>query len=1196
MHYRILGPLEVLNDERQPIALGGRTERVLLAVLLLEANRVVSCDRLVDVVWGDHPPETATNALQVHISKLRRKLGASSGPSNPLHTRAPGYVLRTSRGELDFERFEELATESELDDGPATVSERLAEALALWRGSVLDGIEVDSTGRSDVVRLEELRVSVLGRRIEADLALGRHAELIGELEALIRAYPLREELPGQLMLALYRSGRQADALGVYRRTRQLLAEEIGVDPSPALQDLELAILQQAPELALPSERGPAGTAPRTLPGAPTASLGQAPSVPSPSGAVTLLFTDIEGSTRAWEHHPTEMAVALARHEVLVRGAIEGVGGYVFKTVGDAFCAAFATPASALTAAADAQLALSAEQWPEVTPIRVRMALHSGVCEERENDYFGPVVNRVARLGAAAHGGQTLLSNSTVELLGGALPVGTTLTDLGEHRLKDLERPMQAFQLNVDGLSTAFPPLRSLNSPRLSNNLPVQPSSFVGRQHELAQLRTLLGETRLVTLTGAGGAGKTRLALQVAANLLDGSGDGVWLVDLAPLDGDDLVPLAVASALGVSPNPNLPMASALGDALADRSLLLLLDNCEHLIHAVARLTQQLLETCPGLSVLATSREPLGVPGEHVFRIPSLATPNDDDDADAVRNCEAVQLFVERATQRGVALRWDAATATAVAHICRRLDGIPFALELGAACLRLMSLPELEGRLDQRFALLTGGSRTALPRQQTLLAMVTWSWDLLSASERDMLARLSVFAGGFDFAAVEDIIAAGGIPADELMELLAALVDKSLVQLDEAGGGRSRYRLLETVRHFASHQLEELGDNSLDAVRVAHRDHYLALAETAAPHLVAHDQAAWLDRLDREFDNLSTAIAFSLKQSNLAPALRLATSLRMFWRARGHALEGIEALRDALSASSADGPTLVRARALAAAAFLLRQIGGYETAEAYVAEALEIAQSSGEHSLIADLLDTRAFILLRQGRPAEGLPHISAGLDLARQMEEPHLLARLLATRSFASDVLGEEGDASRDAAESVTLYRQVGDQRQVGSMLGNLGYIELSTGEVEGARNHLDEALEIARLLNDRHGVVYHTFNLGLAEYLGGSVEEARTLFLESFELGSRMGMRATTGYALIGLAMTVGLQGELTRSARLHGAATEVLSSIGETVERLEAGLREQDQDRLRSVMGTEAYEAEYHAGGILGSAEVFRLAAASHA
>ncbi len=912
--------------------------------------------------------------------------------------------------------------------------------------------------------------------------------------------------------------------------------------------------------------------------------------------MTLLFTDIEGSTRAWEHHPAEMGVALARHEVLVRGAIEGAGGYVFKTVGDAFCAAFTTPASALAAAADAQLALSAEPWPDVTPIRVRMALHSGVCEEREDDYFGPVVNRVARLGSAAHGGQTLLSSSTVELLGGALPAGTTLTDLGEHRLKDLERPMHAFQLNVDGLSTAFPALRSLNSPRLHNNLPVQPSSFVGRQSELAQLRILLGDTRLVTLTGAGGAGKTRLALQVAANMLDGSGDGVWLVDLAPLDGDDLVPLAVASVLGVSPDPNRPMASSLSDALADRSLLLLLDNCEHLIHAVARLTQQLLETCPGVSVLATSREPLGVPGEHVFRIPSLATPNDDDDADAVRNCEAVQLFVERATLRGVSLRWDAGTASAVGHICRRLDGIPFALELGAACLRLMSLPELEGRLDQRFALLTGGSRTALPRQQTLLAMVTWSWDLLSASERDMLASLSVFAGGFDFAAVEEIIGVGGMQAGEFMEPLAALVDKSLVQLDESGGGQTRYRLLETVRHFASRQLEELDDKSPEVVRVAHRDHYLALAEAAAPHLVAYDQAAWLDRLDCEFDNLCAAIAFSLKQSDLGPALRLATSLRMFWRARGHALEGLEALREVLSASSADGTTLARARALAAAAFLLRQIGGYETAEAYVAEALEIAQPSGEHSLTADLLDTRAFIMLRQGRPAEGLPYISSGLDLARQAEEPHLIARLLATRSFASDILGEERDASRDAAESVTLYRQAGDQRQVGSMLGNLGYIELSTGEVEGARNHLDEALEIARLLNDRYGVVYHTFNLGLAEYLGGFLGEAETLFAESFELACRFGMRANMGYALIGLAMTAGLNDELIRSARLHGAAAEVHSVIGEIVERLEAGLREQHQDRLRSVMGTEAYEAEYLAGRNLAPAEVSLLAVAGRA
>jgi len=395
---------------------------------------------------------------------------------------------------------------------------------------------------------------------------------------------------------------------------------------------------------------------------------------------------------------------------------------------------------------------------------------------------------------------------------------------------------------------------------LLTNLPAQASSFIGREGELAAVRALVGGSRLVTLTGAGGAGKTRLGLQVAAGMLDGAGDGVWFADLAPLADPDLVAVTLADVLGIRQDPGLPVLDALVEAVGGRSLLVLLDNCEHVIGACAKLADALLRNCPNLALLATSREPLGIDGERIYRVPSMRTPADGADPDAIRASEAVRLLADRAASQGVALAWDESAAEVAGRICRRLDGIPLAIELAAARLRGMPAAELEARLDQRFAILTGGSRAGLARQQTLRAMVDWSWELLNPGEQAVLARLSVFAGGFGLAAAEAVAADEDVPTGEILGQLGALVDKSLVQFDHAGAGPVRYRLLETVRQYAAGRLDALGPAAAGAARLAHRDYYLALAEAAAPHLVASDQAAWLDRFDAELGNLRAAIAF------------------------------------------------------------------------------------------------------------------------------------------------------------------------------------------------------------------------------------------------------------------------------------------------------------------------------------------------
>jgi predicted ATPase/DNA-binding CsgD family transcriptional regulator len=726
-----------------------------------------------------------------------------------------------------------------------------------------------------------------------------------------------------------------------------------------------------------------------------------------------------------------------------------------------------------------------------------------------------------------------------------------------------------------------------DNPGQLTNLPTQVSSFIGREAELAEVRRLVGGSRLVTLTGAGGAGKTRLALRVAAGLADGTGDGVWFADLAPLGDPDLVAVSVADALGVRQEPGRPALEALIEAVGGRSVLVLLDNCEHVIGACAKLADALLRGCPNLALLATSREPMGIDGERVYRVPSMSTPADGADAGAIRASEAVRLLEDRAAAQGVELHWDQPTAEVAGRICRRLDGIPLAIELASARLRVMPAAELDARLDERFALLTGGSRTALPRQQTLRAMVDWSWELLTGAERVVLARLSVFAGGFGLAAAEAVAAGEEAPAAEVLGHLGALVDKSLVQFGDAGAGPGRYRLLETARQYAAGRLDAQGPAVAGAARAAHRDYYLALAEAAAPQLIGADQAAWLDRLDTELGNLRAAIAFSLTLPDPGPGLRLTAALRVYWWVRGHAAEGADALRALLDTPAAREATLARARALGAAARLLEKTDGYAIAEDYCQEALAIARTAGDEYLVGELLYERAWLLVRQGQPGAALPLIESGLGLARRLEKPHLTARLLSARSYATDVEGDHAGAARDAAEALRLSRQAGDRLQAGTMLGNLGYYELAAGDLDAASRHLAESLDIFRALNARSDIVYETFNLGLADYLGGSPAAAEGLFAESLDLARRMGMRAASAYALIGLALASRRGADPRRSARLHGAAHQALAALGHALQPLEEQLADLDRQRLRAALGSEVFEAEFAAGRTLDLARV---------
>ncbi len=533
----------------------------------------------------------------------------------------------------------------------------------------------------------------------------------------------------------------------------------------------------------------------------------------PSGTVTFLFSDIEGSSKLWEQHPEAMKAALAQHDSILKEAIASNHGQVVKTTGDGVYAVFTTALAGVTAAAAMQRGLLQISAP--LQLRIRIGLHTAEAEMRDGDYFGGSVNRAARIMSIGHGGQVLLSQTTAQIVRDLLPVDSSLLDLGEHYLKGLARPEQIFQLVLPGLQKDFPPLNSLST--ATNNLPTQLTSFIGREKEIAEVGELLHAFRLVTLTGSGGTGKTRLSIEVGAQELEHFANGAWMVELATLtDPAQIIP-ALAQALGLQESPFRPLASLVTDYLRDKQLLLILDNCEHLIAACARLADDLLHHSPGLKILASSREALGIAGEMAYYTPSLA------------ETESTRLFVERARAANANISLTGSSASAIAQICSRLDGIPLAIELAAARTRLLSVDQIAARLDDRFKLLTGGSRTALPRQQTLRALIDWSYDMLSLEERALLRRLSVFAGGWTFEAAEYVC-----PNHDVLELLAQLVNKSLVVVDNAGGESTRYRLLETIRQYARDKLLDAGEAF--EVRNIHAGYFLQIAETAEPQLL------------------------------------------------------------------------------------------------------------------------------------------------------------------------------------------------------------------------------------------------------------------------------------------------------------------------------------------------------------------------
>ncbi len=965
MEYRILGPVTVTGDDGREVDLGGLRERVLLARLLLSANRMVPADTLVHDLWSGEPPPHSAATLRVYISRLRRALGAAA---ESLTTQPPGYRLAVEPGQLDADRFTSLVKVA-LADLTAGRSDAAAaglrRALGLWHGEALADMSDLQFARADVTRLDEARLTAIESRAEADLACGRHAELAAELEGLAAGYPLRERLSSLRMIALYRCGRQAEALNAYEELRERLADELGIDPSPQLQRLQLAVLRQDSEL------------------------------------------DWQEPERPEEE---------------------------------------AADASALVAV--------------------------------------------------------------------ALP--------GE-------------------ASDSPPPARSW--PRL----PAETTSFIGRAGELATIEELLRLARLVTLTGPSGSGKSRLALHAAVEVEASGAADARLVELAPVAQPDLVVFAVARALAVTEVPGVPLLESLIAALQDAEVLLVLDNCEHQLDPVAELSTALLQGCPALRILATSQSKLNVPGEATWPVPPLALPPAlASDKETIAASESVLLFCDRArlTRPGFALHED--NAADVRDICRRLDGIPLAIELAAARIGALTTRQLASRLDDRFRVLTGGSRAGLPRHRTLEAAIEWSYDLLSPVEQVCLRRLAAFPGGCTIEGAEAACADERLPVEMIFETVATLIDRSLLTTEERAGSM-RYGMLESIRQYAGHRLDESGER----LEVERRAWAWLLRTATEADLDGPDQVAWLEVLEAELDNIRAAIDSATAPPDLGWALELGGAMAPFWAARGPVGHGRRQLEAALSrhaplAAGTDVDPRSRAIALDGAALLASVEADHAAAQEYLQQSIAIWRELGETARIATSLgDLGAVAHVRGDYLAAGALYAEA-LELAQEAEYPQQVARCLSGLGRIALHGNDLAAAEAYYEQSMAKFSEIGDLRRTTLTLGNLGVAAIHAGDLALARERLSQHLRNARRLGDRKLIGGALTNLGMVCYDSGDLDQAAELHREALRMAEDHGDRRLEQVALINLGLVAVAQGTYAAARTLHRRALVLAATGGE--------------------------------------------------
>jgi predicted ATPase/class 3 adenylate cyclase len=914
----------------------------------------------------------------------------------------------------------------------------------------------------------------------------------------------------------------------------------------------------------------------------------------PSGTVTFLFTDIEGSTKLAQQYPDAMPVLLARHHAILHQSVQAQNGYVFQIVGDSFAVAFHSASDALNAALTAQRMLQNESWTPA-PIKVRMGIHTGT--SHLNDPSAPTaysgyttLAATQRIMSAGHGGQILLSGVTRELLRDVLPTNSELQDLGEKRLKDLFRAERLYQLNVSGLLSTFPPLKTLDS--FPNNFPTQLTSFIGRENEITEVKRELELHRLVTLTGSGGTGKTRLSLQVAADLLAKFDHGTWFIELAQLTDPDLIPQTILSVIGIQEQQDKTPLAVLKEYLKAQQVLIVLDNCEHLVAASAQVANALLSAAPKLKVLASSREALGVNGEVAYPVPSLSLPDIKHlpDLEGLSQYEAVRLFIDGASLLTPHFVLDKGNAPYIAQICYRLDGIPLALELAAVRVKMLSVEQISKRLDDRFRLLTSGARTALPRQQTLRALIDWSYDILSNNERLLLRRLSVFAGGWTLEAAEEVcVEQNAILSSDILDLLTQLINKSLVVvMEHSQSGEARYGMLETIRQYAREKLLEAGGGEI--VRDQQLAYFVKLTEQAEPNLRAFDMISWLDRLESELDNIRMVLEWA-RESDIEAHLRLASALWWFWYIRGHRNEGFDWLERGLAIEAAqrgDQPlwperARLRGNALNVAGFLLRDVekksilleealnlfrelgtvgkqgmattlrtlgncklekGHNEQACELIEESLSIFRETGNQFDIAECLNLLVGLAMNKGSFEQARLLQEEALSLRKEIGDKDGMANSL---YMLGQIAHSQSDVVRAESlyeESLTLFREIGNRSWILRTLGTLADVVSMGGDLHKAGSLIEEGLVLAKDLDDEYGIAHLMFNLADNARFQGDYDRALQLYEETLVFSKKIDTKNFIAYALYGKAEIARAKGDYVQALSFHHEALAIRRQI----------------------------------------------------
>jgi predicted ATPase/class 3 adenylate cyclase len=851
-----------------------------------------------------------------------------------------------------------------------------------------------------------------------------------------------------------------------------------------------------------------------------------------AGTVTFLFTDIEGSTRLLQELGGRYADVLMEQRRLLRSAFGAWGGREISTEGDSFFVAFDRAGDAVAAVVAAQRSLAQYPWPRGQAVRVRMGLHTGEPTLSDGTYVGLDVHRAARICSAGHGGQILLSQTTCELVQHSLPEGVHLRDLGRHHLKDLEHPEHLFQVMAPGLPLNFPPLRTRAG--APHNLPAQPNELIGREEELETVGQLLLRegVRVITLTGPGGTGKTRLALQIGTNLTGDFHDGVYLITLAPISDPNLLAPSIAATLGIRENPARPVLDSLKEYLQSKHMLLVLDNFEQIVSA-APVVASLLATCPGLKVLVTSRTVLHLSGEHEYPVPPLKLPETGrlPAPEGLEGYSAVALFVQRARAVRPGFTLTSENAVAVARVCSQLDGLPLAIELAAARVKLLPPQAMLDRLGSRLDFLKGGARDLPARHQTLRRTIAWSYDLLADAEKAFFRRVSIFVGGCSLEAIESVCGSMEDLGTDVLDLMAALVDKSLLQQEEAPGEEPRFLMLDTIRDYGLECLKAVGDWG-PAWRT-HALYFLGLAERAEAELTGPGQSQWLDRLEREHDNLRAALSCAEEQGETEIALRLGGALWRFWLARGHMREGRQRLERLLALPRAGARTDARARALHGLGTIIHEISDYAEARPHLEESLSIWRELGDKKGTATALNSLGWLAFQLGDSDTARSLSEEALLLNRELGEKRGVAVALLNLGSVAIHRSEYPSALSLLEESLALRREVGDRRSCAYVQASLSWVEQQRGNHGRAKTILEDALAVLRELNDRQLIAWALSFQGLVEHEVEELDRATVSLEESLDLAREVGNKVITAWALTSLADLLHTQGKVQRAMTL---------------------------------------------------------------